>query len=875
MFSRAVYIVFALSGISGLLYQVIWVRWFGRLFGNTVFSASIVISVFMFGLGVGSYLVGIWIDRNYRRNSVFALKMYAYAEIAIAVLGTSITFILPILAPFASQMSSYTPDINGWHELTYGSYAARVILAIAILAPVTTIMGGTLTLLIRYVLTTELNLVGWRIGLLYGFNTAGAALGAFLSDFALIPSMGLYATQMVAVSLNLVAALWAMRLAKSSHAASNKALASSPRTTDVPAGKAISTPIVFTAIGIFMSGFCAMGIEIFWFRYLSILLGGFRSVFSILLTVILICIWLGSMLGGYCHRRFGHPKLLYMLTQTTFVFSTIVLLLTVKFQQETIYLPNALEGLFSSVSLPFNWVVFRTTVILTAIPAVLMGFSYPLANANIQQMKDRVGQRAGFLYLANTIGAVLGSACSGLVFMPMLGMHKTVLVLAGTGLLSIVAIYFSKARKARPNSVEKNQSIPFAVCIVAVILAGALWIKLPTDHLLNYGIPKDHTLMTLSEGVYEVIAVTTDEDTNARNLLTNGHAMSNTTGPAQRYMRAFTHIPLLHMKDPKKVLVICFGVGSTLHAASLHETIEEIEVVDLSRHVLEHAKYFAISNHNILENPKVNVFINDGRQHLRMQDTDSYDLVTLEPPPIGFAGVSALYSKEFYELAKSRLRPGGFMSQWLPAYQVPKDVIKSIIRAFIEVFPSSILLSGSEQELILIGTKDSSLTLDLEHLIETIKNNPALKADLKAIHLDTPTEIVGSFLNAQSALKKATQKVLPISDDYPIMEYSTFHGQCKDRLFPMVIINLDMVTKWCPGCFKGSEPDPSIRNISKYFYFLTQFYNSKRFKKYGSCPGTGDNSRDDFVMKITPDDQLFNETSYLGTLVENYRGEGQ
>ena len=152
-------------------------------------------------------------------------------------------------------------------------------------------------------------------------------------------------------------------------------------------------------------------------------------------------------------------------------------------------------------------------------------------------------------------------------------------------------------------------------------------------------------------------------------------------------MRALAHIPLLMMDDPASVLVIGFGVGNTTHAATLHPSVRRVEIADLSRSILEHASYFENANHDVLKERRVNVFVNDGRQHLQIQNPDTYDLITLEPPPISYAGVAALYSKEFYELARSRLTARGYVSQWLPTYQVPTQTALSMIRAFIDVFP--------------------------------------------------------------------------------------------------------------------------------------------------------------------------------------------
>ena len=168
-----------------------------------------------------------------------------------------------------------------------------------------------------------------------------------------------------------------------------------------------------------------------------------------------------------------------------------------------------------------------------------------------------------------------------------------------------------------------------------------------------------------------------------------------------------SHIPLLSMDRPETVLVIGFGVGNTTHAATLHPSVTRVEVADLSRDVLRHASYFADVNGRVLEDSRVTVYVNDGRHHLQMKPAASYDLITLEPPPIGYAGMAALYSREFYALARTHLTANGVMSQWLPAYQVPTATTLAMIRAFVDVFPRAVLLSGAEADLLLVAANDA------------------------------------------------------------------------------------------------------------------------------------------------------------------------
>src|SRR5580765_7751595 len=203
--TRLLYFLFFCSGASGLIYQVVWVRVFGNVFGNTVYSASVVVAVFMLGLGAGSYVAGRWSDRRYVENPELPLRAYGRFELTIAAMGAAIALILPHLDRLSILVTSYQRDANGWSVITSASYAARVAIALGLLTPITLLMGGTLTLLIRYLVRADVEAQTRRIALLYAVNTAGAAAGCFLTDFTLVPAWGLLKTQLLAVLLNLIA----------------------------------------------------------------------------------------------------------------------------------------------------------------------------------------------------------------------------------------------------------------------------------------------------------------------------------------------------------------------------------------------------------------------------------------------------------------------------------------------------------------------------------------------------------------------------------------------------------------------------------------------------------------------------------------------
>ncbi len=756
------------------------------------------------------------------------------------------------------------------------------------------LMGGTLTLLVRHLVRHDLELGGWRIALLYAVNTAGAALGCALTDFVLVPAYGLFGTQMFAVAFNVVAGVGALVLANHSgvglkadrrtgsataKAGVRRAGAAkadgrragtakadvrgtgaakgdvrragaaertrqdetlAPDTTrwlDADGGRAV----ILTSIALALTGVAAMGMEILWFRHFTILLGGFRAVFSLLLTVILVGIGIGSLAGGAACRRTGMPAVWFMIAQASFVVSTLFgfAIADVRAIDEAVSRLGGSElQPAGDMAGPWAEFWFNATPMLTevAVPALLMGFSFPLANAVIQHTERLVGRRAGMLYLANTAGALVGSLVAGFVLLPMLGLQLSTTILMTIALLAVVPLYLAtRAPSPEFQTPKPEPRVPnpeprvatWALGSSLVVGAGALvlWMQLPSDHVITraLGMPEGEMVLTISDGLTEVIAVT-EMPGQGLTLSTNGHPMSSTRPLAQRYMRALAHVPLLSMRDPRNVLVIGFGVGNTTHAATLHPSVQRVDLADLSRGILDHADYFKDGNQGVLRNPQLSVHINDGRQHLLMQPEGTYDLITLEPPPIAYAGVSALYSREFYELARSRLTTNGYVSQWLPAYQVPIATALAMVRAFVDVFPQSVLLSGAESDLILLGTNGPRIEIDPERVSAALAKAPAVQADLSRISLGRVHEIVGSFVGSAQTLADATREVEPVTDDRPVQEYGVRSLLNVSRVVPGAVVDLGRIAEWCPRCFSGGAPVPLVQGLDTYLALLGLAY---------------------------------------------------
>ena len=859
-----------MSGISGLIYQVVWVRVFGNVFGNTVYSAALVVAVFMLGLGAGSYAAGRWADRRYAANPEQPLRAYGYFELAIAALGAAIALTLPHLDRLSVLVTSYQRDANGWYVIAPASYAARVAIAVGLLAPITLLMGGTLTLLIRYLVRSQVEAQSRRIALLYAVNTAGAAVGCFLTDVAFVPTIGLLATQLLAVMLNAVAGLGAILLSRLKPAPTEAKRADAGRRrdrkrNDSPAsirpeaisGVRLQPDLLLIATALALSGFAGLGMEILWFRHFSIMLGAFRAVFSLLLTVVLVGIGIGSLVASVVQRRTNAATSL-LAVQSLFIVTTLAGMWIANSSPIDQTVSNAISANAARPS-PFGelWFNLRPMLPEVALPALLIGFSFPLANAVVQRVEEAVGRRAGVLYLANTAGAVCGSLVSGFILLPVFGLQVSTTVLMTVAAVGLIPLFLA-VRIPNPES-----RIPTAIPLAGAAIAIAAWLVLPSDYVSARALPQpepNERVLNQTEGVNEIVTIT-ETTGKGRRLMTNGHAMSATWPLSQRYMRALAHVPLLMIDSPDRVLVIGFGVGNTTAAATLHPSVTRVEVADLSRNVLDHAGFFSESNANVISSPRVSIFVNDGRHHLLMAGAgkaggaggENFDLITLEPPPIGYAGVASLYSEEFYALAKSRLKPKGFVSQWLPSYQVPAETTLSMIKSFVDVFPQSVLLSGAEADLILIGANDR-IELDPNQLFTNMSQRPAVRADLARLNLGTPREIVGMFLGSAQKLAEATRDAVPVTDDRPVQEYGVRSLLNLGEFVPGSVVDLSGVSAWCPNCFDHGMPDRVVEGLDVYLALLAH--------AYAATPEQGARTR-----QLADEGRVLAGSAYLGAVV--------
>ncbi|MBI1840339.1 MAG: hypothetical protein HYR88_05745 [Verrucomicrobia bacterium] len=817
--------LFFASGGAALIYETVWVRELGRVFGNTSMSVALVTGLFVAGLGLGSFLAGRL--KIFRRIIDFRglWRAYAACELAIAIGAAAALFAQSgWLQTLPSHTASYEMGRDGLFLLSRGSILSQLVLIAALILPSTLCMGATLPLMFRLTTLHGPRSTGWKFGLLYALNTAGGMMGCMLVDFVLIPSLGSRATQGAAISLNLLMGLvaWLVSLRPAPCLpAENVADAFDPAG---PSRSPDRRRFFYGTCVVAISGFTAMGLQVVWARFLTTALGGTRGVFSLLLAVILAGMWLGSLAGGWAVKRWRTPLALCAAASVLMIGSAMAGFL---WFDRTLIVTGAFTGLHNFLApLHLGWLaevafILRAVIPVVGITSFWAGFTFPAAVEVSSADHGDAAQPTSVAYMVNCLGAWLGALVTGFCLLPEFGMQIAILLLScATLVIPLSLAYSGQARSPRARVAGKCATL----CLLGLTV---FWLALPSQHLLLKMFDPPRRLegyLSLSEDLVETIAVDEHPVTKDRFLLTNGHAMSGTSLGSLRYMRMFSHLPLLQLRDPRDSLVICFGVGNTLHAASLYPSLQHLDVVDTSRHVLRHAPFFSEWNHNALKDPRVRVFINDGRHHLQMKSPASYDLITLEPPPIGHAGVASLYTREFYQLAYSRLRAGGFLTQWLPALQVPESVLRSAVRAFVDVFPNAVLLHGHADNFILMGRAGQSNPFDLPLVRSNLAKLPQVRAHLDEVYLGTMTELMGSFVASAERLDISSQAFEPLVDDKPSMEYG-YVSFLETRL-PLDLIGPTEIGDWCkPPEIELRSPGDLV-DLPAYLAIMDNYYRT-------------------------------------------------
>ncbi len=732
-------LLFTLSGVSGLVYELVWIRLFSHLLGGTSYAISTVLAAFMGGLALGSRFYGPRADRTER-----PLLLYAKLELGIAVLG-GLIYLLLLGAP-------------GVYARVGGALPApalallRVLIAGALLLPPTFLMGGTLPVLSR-VIVTRRDRLGRGLGLLYAVNTFGAVLGCFLAGFVLIAAFGLGVSTLLAVLLNLLiaGAAWLLDRGLSPLAASADYAQSlldtlNPLGEPVPAAAAAATaelPGTLLAWVFALSGFASLGYELYWTRGLQHFLGNSTYAFSAMLTTFLLGLAAGGWLGGRLADRVASPARLLGWVQLAVGLSALGTMLLI-----WRWLPyeSSAEWLNSRA---LSWPAYLTrrfalAFLVMAPTTFLTGMTFPLVNRIGIRSLSRLGRGVGGLYFANTLGSIAGSLAAGFLLLALFGARDALLA---TALLSAALGVLVHLARSRRGALEPW----LAGALFAGLLAAAPIAQRSGRALLaDTQETGDTVLFDVEDHAGETRVYR--KAGGDLHMSVDGHHIGGTEPALLRKEKILAHLPMLLRPDAKTTLSVGLGSGVTLGTLALYPEIERLTCVEIVPGVVAGARFFGGPANEVLADPRLDLHVGDGVQFLLTTD-ERFDIISsdskLNPE---YAGNAPLLSVDYSALCRDRLTDDGVMVQWL-AVHLPLADIKMIARSFAAAFPHVAIYWYDPYNLILAGSK-APLVLDLDGARRGLAR-PAIAADLAPLQLADPYLSASLWIAGDEALRSA------------------------------------------------------------------------------------------------------------------------
>lgn len=718
------------SGCAALIYEVVWFQQLGLVLGASAVSLAILLASFMGGMCLGSFAFARFVSPTHH-----PLRVYAVMELLIAVCGLIILHALPTVGriywAFSSPGSSDLP--------------LRAFVAAMILLPPTILMGATLPAVSRWVESSREGLA--RLGLFYGANTLGAVAGSLFTGLLLLRLFDVAVATYVAAALNIAVAAVAWRFAgKSPYAV--------PSPTDVREPEAKGNTIVFLVAG--LSGLTALGCEVVWTRLLALEFGPTVYTFSILLAVFLLGLGLGSGWGAKLSRRVAAPAA---------VLGVVQLGLTLAISYSAFVMFRVLpywwadqdpgEPLWSRMG--FDIIRAAAAFLPTT---CLWGMTFPLAVAAAAGRERDPGRLVGRLYAANTLGAICGALVVSLIIVPRMGSQfalQSMLFLSGCSGLLMLGHWLLKEVAARsPSESSLRTLLVPATGLLAVAAALPFLPRMVAEvplGLFTWGRIVDRWETTrqyffVAEGLDSSIVIAESQEGN-RCFHVSGKVEATNSPSDMRTQRILGHLPALVHGNPKRVLVVGCGSGMTTGAFLKHPSVEEIVLCEMERNVITAAREnFAPQNYGVLDDPKTTIVIDDAR-HFLATCRDKFDVITTDPIHPWVRGAASLYTAEFYELCRSRLNPGGVITQWVPLYESNEPAVRCELATLLATFPHAAMWSGEGvgqgYDIVVVATEQPA-AMSPEAMAERLASNADAQESLAEIGLGSLADLQQSFV---------------------------------------------------------------------------------------------------------------------------------
>jgi spermidine synthase len=765
--------LFVGSGCSALIYEVVWLQSLQLVIGSSAVSLGVLLGTFMGGMCLGSLILPRVV--SVRRHP---LRVYALIELGIGIAGIVLLFAMP----YVDQLYAAHVRPGPSSVLLRGAVCAMCLL------PPTLLMGATLPAIARWVQATPQG-ISW-LGFFYGSNIAGAVFGCLLAGFYLLRVHDGAIATCVAATLNLTVASIALVLAgRTAHQAPVGRASPHDAPTASEDARPAGAGIVYVVIA--LSGFSALGAEVVWTRILSLLLGGTVYTFSIILAVFLVGLGIGSGIGSVLSRQSLRPRA---------ALGGCQLLLTGAVAWAAYVLAKSLPYWPIDPSLSWSpWVNFQLDLmrcVWAVLPgAILWGASFPLALASavcsvpvraseevssfrleissgdptlrtshfklptFQETPDGVttnepGRLVGGVYAANTVGAIVGSLAFSMVLIPRLGTRDSQRVMIA---VAAVAALLSLASPLRAwwGGGPKSWMRWAALAVVPMLAVPLVW-SVPTipAGLVCYGRylasrTEIAEAMYVGEGMNATIAVTLLSD-GVVSFHVCGKVEASTEPADMRLQRMLGHIAALLHPKPRSILVVGCGAGVTAGSFVLHPDVERIVLCEIEPLIPKVAAgFFSKENNNVLSDPRVEIVYDDARHYI-LTTQEKFDVITSDPIHPWVRGSAALYTREYFELCKRHLNPGGVVTQWVPLYESSADVVKSEMATFFAAFPYGTIWSndirGEGYDVVLLGQM-GPMQINVDELQKRLQRQDylAVAASLSEVRFASAMDLLSTY----------------------------------------------------------------------------------------------------------------------------------
>ncbi len=779
---RLLFAAIFISGASALIYQLIWVRLLGLVFGVSSFAVATVVAVFLLGLGLGSYLFGRWSERA--RDP---LRIYLYVELGIAATSL-IAFLVIETLPVYRYLYEYAYNNLGF----YGLSVARLMLSMLVLLPPVLLIGGTMPLLAKYFLRDSANL-GSRFSKIYYLNTLGATAGVLLTGFVFVRYFGVIGTLMIAAGGNLLVAM-IIALGKRGEGATR------PATGE-------QRPYSYMLVFLFLTGFISLGYEMLWVRILSTYGLSTSQAFALILAGFLLGFAVGArVVARKVDGRQDLEAWFSAVSIVTALSGAVVLLLFRQFEALTILLSDAtpMRQLTLGMLLAFT---------VSFVPAVFMGILFPLGVRIYAHDIDCIGAKAGNTFFSNTLGCVLGSLLTGFVLIPFVGMWNTTLVLINLSLLIAAAFLLRGRRPARAQ---------WASLLVVAVIANLLVF---TDSKTFHAELKGRDLRTAAEG-FDVIyyaeglsgTVTAVERGSYRGLFVDGQNVSGTDPVLLADSKMLAHVPLLLAEEPQAALTVGYGTGTTSGSMLLYDI--DVHAVEIEERIIEAAPLFREVNYASYADPNLDIVLDDARNYIATTD-ERFSVIVTDVTNLKYKRNPYLYTREYFEIMRGALRAEGVAAAWLPVGGLSFNDLRTLIATFDNVFPNTTAWYFTQfptHFIILTGTPEST-RVDLAALQQRMLR---VEHDLRTLGIDNVHELASMLLLGERDIDALVHGAPIHTDNRPILEYSDMDLYNVVDVAPNLGQLMAFQTEDLLVYFAGAEQQ--LAELGEHFDLYTGYY---------------------------------------------------